>query len=154
MSSTLTGSVMQATSETDAVVTKERLSFLVNQEIMEDALRVEDYKKDGATYVYGLCCSSNVGLFRTCVVVRDGNGSGSRMARQLKDSVRRRSGYIGAFKALPSGVDSSDRLKFLERMCLQDMEKGTRLLLMMKETEMKIGEKIVFVTALENDVVV
>nr|GEY51963.1 hypothetical protein [Tanacetum cinerariifolium] len=70
-------SVMQATGETNAVVTKERLTFLVNQEIMEDSMRVEDYK---------------------------------RMARQLKDSVRRRSGYIGALKAHPSGVDSCNRI--------------------------------------------
>ncbi|GJQ97497.1 putative reverse transcriptase domain-containing protein [Tanacetum coccineum] len=78
----------------DVVVTKDQLKFLVNREIMEDALRVEDFK---------------------------------RMAHQLKNNVRRRSGYI-------------------------DMEKGTHLLLMMKETEMKIGEKIAYVSSLGDDV--
>ncbi|GJZ19661.1 hypothetical protein Tco_0556251 [Tanacetum coccineum] len=77
-----------------------------------------------------------------------------RMARQLKDSVKKRCGYIGALKARHSGADSNENLKFMEWIRLEDMEKGTRLLLMMKETEMKIGEKIAFVTSLEDNVVV
>nr|GEY40716.1 hypothetical protein [Tanacetum cinerariifolium] len=64
----------------------------------------------------------------------------------------RRSGYIVVLKARPSGVDSNQRLKFLDRMRLEDMQKGTRLLLMMKKTGMKIGKKIVFVTSLGDDV--
>ncbi|GJT24055.1 hypothetical protein Tco_0893992 [Tanacetum coccineum] len=120
MATTFVSSVEQATLESDIVVSKERLMFLVNQEIMEVALRVEDYK---------------------------------RMARQLKESVRRKCGYIGALKDGPRDVDSNERLKFMERIWLEDMEKGTRLLLMMKETEMKIGEKIDFVTSLGDNVV-
>ncbi|GJQ97498.1 putative nucleotidyltransferase, ribonuclease H [Tanacetum coccineum] len=65
-----------------------------------------------------------------------------RMSRQLKESVKRRSGYIDALKAHPSGVDSVEKLRFMKRMRLEDMEKGIRLLLMMKETEMKIGVTI------------
>nr|GEW73278.1 hypothetical protein [Tanacetum cinerariifolium] len=106
--------VEQATS-VENVVSREALMFLVNQEIMEDALRVEDYR---------------------------------RMSRQLKESIRRKCGYIGALKAGPRNVVSNERLRFLERMRLEDMEKGTRLLLMKKETEMKIDEKIALLNRL------
>nr|GEW51704.1 ARID DNA-binding domain-containing protein [Tanacetum cinerariifolium] len=99
---------------------KGRLAFLVNQEIMKDTLRVEDYK---------------------------------RMVRQLKESVRRRNGYIGALKARASDGDSIGNLKFLERVRLEDVEKGTRLLLIMKETQLKISEKSAFVSTLAIDVV-
>ncbi|GKA12948.1 hypothetical protein Tco_0692494 [Tanacetum coccineum] len=58
-----------------------------------------------------------------------------RMSRQLRESVRRKCGYIRALKVGPISVVASERLKFLERMRLEDMEKGIRLLLMMKETE-------------------
>ncbi|GKC40824.1 hypothetical protein Tco_1053208 [Tanacetum coccineum] len=119
MSATSNSFVGQATRGVDVVVTKDQLKFLVNREIMEDALRVEDFK---------------------------------RMAHQLKNNVRRRSGYIGALKAHSSGVGSNEDLKFMERMRLEDMEKGTHLLLMMKETEMKIGEKIAYVSSLGDDV--
>ncbi|GJZ13757.1 hypothetical protein Tco_0548987 [Tanacetum coccineum] len=121
MATTSMSYVEQATREADTMVIKERLVFLVNQEIMKDALRVKDYK---------------------------------RMARQLKESVRRRSGYIGALKARSSGVDSVENLKFMKCMRLEDMEKGTCLLLMMKETEIKIDEKISFVMSLEDDVII
>ncbi|GJT45803.1 hypothetical protein Tco_0954518 [Tanacetum coccineum] len=102
MTSTTVTSVEQAVREPEGGVSSTRLMFLVNQEIMEDALRVEDYK---------------------------------RMSRQLRESVRRKCGYIRALKVGPISVVASERLKFLERMRLEDMEKGTRLLLMMKETE-------------------
>ncbi|GJZ47017.1 hypothetical protein Tco_0600849 [Tanacetum coccineum] len=81
MATTSMSYVEQATREADTMVIKERLVFLVNQEIMKDALRVKDYK---------------------------------RMACQLKESVRRRSGYIGALKARSSGVDSVENLKFMK----------------------------------------
>ncbi|GJX74003.1 hypothetical protein Tco_0312598 [Tanacetum coccineum] len=58
------------------------------------------------------------------------------------------------FLAHSSGVGSNEDLKFMERMHLEDMEKGTHLLLMMKETEMKIGEKIAYVSSLGDDVAV
>ncbi|GJW84348.1 hypothetical protein Tco_0157493 [Tanacetum coccineum] len=54
---------------------------------------------------------------------------------QKRESIRRKCGYIRALKVGPISVVASERLKFLERMRLEDMEKGTRLLLMMKETE-------------------
>ncbi|GKC74605.1 hypothetical protein Tco_1120488, partial [Tanacetum coccineum] len=108
-------SVEQVTRESGVVVTKGCLVFLVNQEIIEDALRVEDYK---------------------------------RMSCQLKESARRRNEYISALKACPSGGNSVENLRFMERMRLEDLEKGTRLLLMMKETKMKIAEKIAFVSTL------
>ncbi|GJU64857.1 hypothetical protein Tco_1246692 [Tanacetum coccineum] len=49
-------------------------------------------------------------------------------------------------KARHSGADSNENLKFMEWICFEDMENGTRLLVMMKRTEMKISEKIPFVT--------
>ncbi|GJS34593.1 hypothetical protein Tco_0532975 [Tanacetum coccineum] len=118
MSAAANSSVEQVSRGSGVVVTKQRLAFMVNQEIMEDALRVEDYK---------------------------------RMASQLENSVRRKCGYIAALKSRSDGEGSVEDLKFLERMRLEDLEKGTRLLLMMKETEMKIGEKITYVGSLGND---
>ncbi|GJX43365.1 retrotransposon protein, putative, ty1-copia subclass [Tanacetum coccineum] len=73
-------SMEQTTRESGAVVTKERLVFLVNQEIMKDT--------------------------------------------------------------------------FMKRIRLEDLEKSTRLLLMMKETELKISEKVAFVLTLGDDVVI
>ncbi|GKE22623.1 hypothetical protein Tco_1434135 [Tanacetum coccineum] len=72
----------------------------------------------------------------------------------LENSVRRKCGYIAALKSRSHREGSVEDLKFLERMRLEDLEKGTRLLLMMKETEMKIGEKITYVGSLGNDAVV
>ncbi|GKA44188.1 hypothetical protein Tco_0736912 [Tanacetum coccineum] len=73
------------------------------------------------------------------------------MASQLENSVRRKCGYIVALKSRSDGEGLVEDLKFLERICLEDLEKGTRLLLMMKETKMKIGEKITYVGSLGND---
>nr|GEV75251.1 hypothetical protein [Tanacetum cinerariifolium] len=91
MSTSANSSVEQVSRGADVVVTKQRLAFVVNQEIMEDALRVEDYK---------------------------------RMASQL---VLGGSVYILLLGSL---------------------------VLMEKETEMKIGEKIAYVSSLGNDAVV
>ncbi|GKC56442.1 hypothetical protein Tco_1084040 [Tanacetum coccineum] len=121
MSASANSSVEQVSRGSGVVVTKQRLAFMVNQEIMEDALRVEDYK---------------------------------RMASQLENSVRRKCRYIAALKSRSDGEGSVEDLKFLERIRLEDLEKGTRLLLMMKETEMKIGEKITYVGSLGNNAVV
>nr|GEY02302.1 hypothetical protein [Tanacetum cinerariifolium] len=57
-----------------------------------------------------------------------------RMACQLKESVMRRNEYISALKACPRGGNSVENLRFMKCMHLEDLEKGTRLLLMMKET--------------------
>ncbi|GJY61565.1 hypothetical protein Tco_0462222 [Tanacetum coccineum] len=118
MSASANSFVEQVSRRSGVVVTKQRLAFMVNQEIMEDALRVEDYKM---------------------------------MASQLENSVRRKCGYIAALKSHSDGEGSVEDLKFLERMRLEDLEKGTRLLLMMKETKMKIWEKITYVGSLGND---
>nr|GFD20199.1 hypothetical protein [Tanacetum cinerariifolium] len=81
MATTSLSYVEKANCEPCVVVTKGRLAFLGNQKIVEDALRVEDYK---------------------------------RMARWLKENVRRRNEYIGALKARASGGDSVENLKFME----------------------------------------
>ncbi|GKG44920.1 hypothetical protein Tco_0494998, partial [Tanacetum coccineum] len=41
--------------------------------------------------------------------------------------------------------DTAATIRFWERMQLEDVEKGTHALLMMKETEAKIGEKSRFI---------
>ncbi|GJS29397.1 hypothetical protein Tco_0490017 [Tanacetum coccineum] len=52
---------------------------------------------------------------------------------------------IGELKALGSCEDVIESVRVLERMQLEDMEKGTRLLLMMKETHLKISENARFI---------
>nr|GFD12606.1 hypothetical protein [Tanacetum cinerariifolium] len=76
-----------------------------------------------------------------------------RMASQLTKSVRRKSGYINELKVC-GGRENAENLRFMEHMQLEDMDKGTRLLLMLKETEIKIKEKACFVSKLKDDVVV
>ncbi|GKD85635.1 hypothetical protein Tco_1356789 [Tanacetum coccineum] len=75
------------------------------------------------------------------------------LASQLTESVRRKSEYIDELKGRRSG-ENADNLRFLERMRLEDMEKGTRCLLMLKETEMKMKEKGIFVSKLKDNVAV
>nr|GEY54149.1 membrane protein of ER body-like protein [Tanacetum cinerariifolium] len=48
---------------------------------------------------------------------------------------------ITGLEALGNCEDAARTVRFWERMQLDDVEKGTRALLMMKETEAKIGEK-------------
>ncbi|GKA28961.1 hypothetical protein Tco_0715206, partial [Tanacetum coccineum] len=46
--------------------------------------------------------------------------------------------------------DAASTIRFWERMQLEDVEKGTRALLMMKETQTKIGEKASFILNLRH----
>ncbi|GKG49830.1 hypothetical protein Tco_0518604, partial [Tanacetum coccineum] len=49
--------------------------------------------------------------------------------------------------------DAAATIRFWERMQLKDVEKGTRALLMMKETKVKIGEKASYILNLRRGVV-
>ncbi|GJY90969.1 hypothetical protein Tco_0506165 [Tanacetum coccineum] len=75
------------------------------------------------------------------------------LSHGLRDAVRRRHEHIGELKALGSCEDDVESVRFFEHMQLEDMEKGTRLLLMMKETQIKIDEKARFILKLRGDVV-
>ncbi|GJW56919.1 hypothetical protein Tco_0103650 [Tanacetum coccineum] len=75
------------------------------------------------------------------------------LSRGLRDAVRRMHEHIGELKALGSCEDAIESVRFLESMQLEDMEKGTCLLLMMKETHLKISEKARFILKIMCDVV-
>ncbi|GJS13658.1 hypothetical protein Tco_0408130 [Tanacetum coccineum] len=74
------------------------------------------------------------------------------VASQLTASVRRKGRYINELRRR-GGPKNAESFRFLERMRLKDMEKVTRLLLMLKETEMKMKEKGCFVSQLKDGVV-
>nr|GEZ56860.1 hypothetical protein [Tanacetum cinerariifolium] len=63
------------------------------------------------------------------------------LANGLMVAVRRRRHRIAGLEALGNCEDAARTVRFWEQMQLDDVEKGTRALLMMKETEAKIGEK-------------
>ncbi|GJZ65560.1 hypothetical protein Tco_0622256 [Tanacetum coccineum] len=75
------------------------------------------------------------------------------MACGLKVALRRRKEYIEELKSLGDSEDVVESVMFLERMQLNDMEKCTRSLLMMKDTEVKMREKARFFLRLRGDVV-
>ncbi|GKC61956.1 hypothetical protein Tco_1089554 [Tanacetum coccineum] len=63
------------------------------------------------------------------------------IANGLRIVVRRRRQRVDRLEALRNCREAVDTIRFWERMQLEDVEKGTRALLMMRETEAKIGEK-------------
>ncbi|GKA08746.1 hypothetical protein Tco_0688077 [Tanacetum coccineum] len=67
--------------------------------------------------------------------------------------VRRRRERIRRLELLRNCQDAAATIRFWERMQLEDVEKGTRALLMMKETEVKIGEKARFILNLRRHIV-
>ncbi|GJX77504.1 hypothetical protein Tco_0324315 [Tanacetum coccineum] len=75
------------------------------------------------------------------------------IAHGLRVVVRRRRLRIDRLKAIGNSREAADIIRFWERMQLEDVEKGTRTLLMMRETEAKIGEKARFILNLRGVVV-
>ncbi|GJZ06889.1 hypothetical protein Tco_0540682 [Tanacetum coccineum] len=67
------------------------------------------------------------------------------ITRGLRVAVRRRRHRIRQLELLRNCEDAAATIRFWERMQLEDVEKGTRALLMMKETEVKIGEKASYI---------
>nr|GEZ83928.1 hypothetical protein [Tanacetum cinerariifolium] len=113
-------SVDQGARESGNQCMNRRLAFLVDQEIMEDRVRLDVYWN---------------------------------LASQLTESVRRKSKYINELKGR-RGSENADNLRFMKRMRLEDMKKGTHCLLMLKETEMRMKEKGIFVSKLKDNVAV
>ncbi|GJV05629.1 hypothetical protein Tco_1343285 [Tanacetum coccineum] len=75
------------------------------------------------------------------------------IANGLRVVVRRRRHRITQLESLRNYREARDTINFWERMQLEDVEKGTRALLMMRETESKIGEKARFILNLRDVVV-
>ncbi|GJY54847.1 hypothetical protein Tco_0446511 [Tanacetum coccineum] len=75
------------------------------------------------------------------------------IANGLRVVVRRRRHRITQLEALRNCREARDTINFWERMQLEDVEKGTRALLMMRETKSKIGEKARFILNLRDVVV-
>ncbi|GKG15156.1 hypothetical protein Tco_0354756, partial [Tanacetum coccineum] len=67
--------------------------------------------------------------------------------------VRRRRQRILQLEALGNCREALDTIRFWERMQLEDVEKGTRALHMIRETQAKIGEKARFILNLRGVVV-
>ncbi|GJW84712.1 hypothetical protein Tco_0157857 [Tanacetum coccineum] len=71
----------------------------------------------------------------------------------LRVAIRRRHERIRQLEVLGNCQNVVAIVRFWERMQLDNVEKGTRSLLMMKETEAKIGEKARFILNLRGDMV-
>ncbi|GKD56695.1 hypothetical protein Tco_1290082 [Tanacetum coccineum] len=68
-----------------------------------------------------------------------------RLSTKLREAVRRRDGYVAELRALRSCNDALGTIKMLSRMQLDDMKKVARLLLMARETQIKMDEKNGFI---------
>ncbi|GJU14104.1 hypothetical protein Tco_1136500 [Tanacetum coccineum] len=68
-------------------------------------------------------------------------GEYKKMSRELRESVKVLSACIAELRALGDCGDRYEALWLLERLRLENMGKGIRLRLMMKETQRKITEK-------------
>ncbi|GJR71537.1 hypothetical protein Tco_0083902 [Tanacetum coccineum] len=77
-----------------------------------------------------------------------------RLSSELKEAVRRRDGYVVELRASRSYDDALGTIKILSRMQLDDMEKAARLLLMARETQIKVDEKTYFIMRMRDRVVV
>ncbi|GKC57800.1 hypothetical protein Tco_1085398, partial [Tanacetum coccineum] len=64
-----------------------------------------------------------------------------RLSSELRAAVRKRDGYIAELRLYKSCDDTLGTIEMLRRMQLDDMEKAGRMLLMARETQMKVNEK-------------
>nr|GEV77058.1 hypothetical protein [Tanacetum cinerariifolium] len=69
----------------------------------------------------------------------------SRLSSELWEAVRRRDGYVIELRASRSCDDALRTIDMLSCMQLDDMEKAARLLLMARETRIKVDEKTGFI---------
>ncbi|GJY85333.1 hypothetical protein Tco_0499359 [Tanacetum coccineum] len=79
-------------------------------------------------------------------------GEYRRMSHELRGDVRRLSASIAELRDLGDYGDRCESVRLLERLRLENMEKGIRLRLMMKETQLKVIEKGNFMLKLRRDV--
>ncbi|GJV05181.1 hypothetical protein Tco_1338750 [Tanacetum coccineum] len=77
-----------------------------------------------------------------------------RLSTELRQAVRMRDRYIDEHKMSYSCDDILESVDIMRRMQLDDMEKASRLLLMARETQLKMHEKSMFVVKLRGRVVV
>nr|GEZ95908.1 hypothetical protein [Tanacetum cinerariifolium] len=68
-----------------------------------------------------------------------------RLSSELRAAVRKRDGYIAELRLYRSCDDTLGTIEMLSRMQLDDMEKAGRMLLMARETQMKVNEKNGFI---------
>ncbi|GKC00292.1 hypothetical protein Tco_0986428 [Tanacetum coccineum] len=74
------------------------------------------------------------------------------LSSELKAVVRRMDGYIAKLRLYKSCDDTLGTIEMLSRMQLDDMEKAARLLLMARETQVKLDEKTGFIMRMRNRV--
>ncbi|GJU81859.1 hypothetical protein Tco_1284224 [Tanacetum coccineum] len=77
-----------------------------------------------------------------------------RLSSELRAAVRRRDRYIIELVLYRSYDDTLGTIKMLSRMQLDDMEKAARLLLMARETQIKVDKKTGFIMRMRNHAVV
>ncbi|GKF07424.1 hypothetical protein Tco_0041648 [Tanacetum coccineum] len=77
-----------------------------------------------------------------------------RLSSELRAAVRRRDRYIIELGLYRSCDDTLGTIKMLSRMQLDDMEKAARLLLMERETHIKVDKKTGFIMRMRNHAVV
>nr|GFA35349.1 hypothetical protein [Tanacetum cinerariifolium] len=73
-----------------------------------------------------------------------------RLSSKLGKAVRRRDGYVVELRASRSCDDPIGNIKMLSHMQLNDMEKAARLLLMVRDTQIKMDEKTSFIMRMRN----
>nr|GEV89584.1 hypothetical protein [Tanacetum cinerariifolium] len=78
----------------------------------------------------------------------------SRLSSEIKAVVRRMDGYIAELRLYKSCDDTLGTIEMLSRMQLDNMEKAARLLLMARETRVKVDENTGFIMRMRNRVVV
>nr|GEU57163.1 hypothetical protein [Tanacetum cinerariifolium] len=76
------------------------------------------------------------------------------LSSELRATIRRRDGYIVELSLYKSCDDTLGTIEMLSCMQLDDMEKAARLLLMTRETKIKMDEKTGFIMRMRNRVVV
>nr|GEW67637.1 hypothetical protein [Tanacetum cinerariifolium] len=77
-----------------------------------------------------------------------------RLSSELREAVRRRDGYVAELKASRSYDDALGTIEMMTHMQLDDMEKAARLLLMARESQIKVDENTDFIMRMRDRVVV
>nr|GEW73236.1 hypothetical protein [Tanacetum cinerariifolium] len=73
-----------------------------------------------------------------------------RLSSELREAVRKRDGYIAKLGLCRSCDNTLGTIEMLRHMHLDDMEKAGRMLLMARETQMKVNEKNGFIMRMRN----
>nr|GFA39762.1 hypothetical protein [Tanacetum cinerariifolium] len=87
-------------------------------------------------------------------LARSAESNATKLSSKLGKAVRRRDGYVVELRASRSCDDPIGNIKMLSHMQLNDMEKAARLLLMVRDTQIKMDEKTSFIMRMRNRVVV